>query len=137
MVLVNKNVLLSFENLELAIMNRVSQKAARKALFQMEHGARLVLFEQSANFNDCNYPHVSTVDRVYATQTQTLLHAIVVFQFLYGHTKISCTIHRRFSMHTLWIETGLESRVISTASLQKHEQSYSHLAKYMVAEPVR
>ena len=60
-------------------MNRVSQKAAREALFQMEHGARLVLFEQSANFNDCNYPHFSTIDRVYATQTQTLVHAIVVF----------------------------------------------------------
>ena len=60
-------------------MNRVSQQLARETLFQMEHGARLVLLEQSANFNNCNYPYVSTVDIVYASQTQTLVHAIFVF----------------------------------------------------------
>ena len=81
-------------------MNRVSQQLAREALFQMEHGARLVLFEQSANFNNCNYPHVSSVDRVYASQTQTLVHAIVVFQLVDSQTKISCTILRGFSVQS-------------------------------------
>ena len=81
-------------------MNRVSQQAAREALFQMEHGARLVLFEQTANFNNCNYPHVSTVDRVFASQTQTLVHAIVVFQLVDSQTKISCSIHSGISVHS-------------------------------------
>ena len=41
---------------------------------------------------------------------------------------MSCTLHIRLSAHTLLKKTGLESRVISTASFQKEQQSYCHLA---------
>ena len=69
---------------------------------------------------------VSTVDRMYTTWTQTPLHDIC--QFVHSETQLSGTTHSRLSVHTLLVETGRKSRVISTASFQKQEQSYCHLA---------
>ena len=40
---------------------------------------------------------------------------------------MSCTIHSRFSVHTLQIDTDLESRSISAASFQEEEQPHRHL----------
>ena len=35
----------------------------------------------------CIYPHVSTVDRMYTMQTETLVRAIAVFQFVHSQTQ--------------------------------------------------
>ena len=70
---------------------------------------------------------VSTVDRMYTTWIQTLVHDIFVFQFVHSQTQMTCITHSSFSVPHFWIETALEPRVVTTAGFQKEKRSNCHV----------